>query len=626
MAASRVDRRLAAVLAADVVGYARLIERDETGTLERLKALRKGVIEPILAHRDGRIVKLMGDGALVEFPSASEAVKAAIEVQGAVAAHEADLPEADRLRFRIGISLGDVVHEDGDIFGEGVNLAARLEGLSEPGGICVTRNVYEQARNRLSVGFAALGPQRVKNITQPVEVWRVLADGTAARAAPAWRQLPSKPALAAMLAVLLLLGAGGWWWSQGREPAPAGGSPLPAKVSIAVLPLANLSGEVRWERLADGVTEDLITDLTRDPDLHVIARNSTATYKGKAVDVRRVGQELGVRYVLEGSLQAEAGRVRLTAQLIDAATGGHLWAERYDRPEADLFAIQDEVAQNVASALGGWYGRLNAARRAEAKRRPPASLDAYDLYLLGLEQKHRFTKESMAEAIRLFARAVELDPGFARGWTMLGLAYNFSVGSGFADDPVAANRLFAEYIKKAADLDPFDPFTQAMLGSVHGLEGDPKGAEVAFDRAVALAPNDPNTLLAVAWSLPLIVGRADEAVRHGRRAMALDPVSPAVYAPGLAVAQYAGGEYEEAVATLRQAPLEGGELLMYWAMAHAQLGHAEEARKAAERIRTEFPSFTVEGYIRDYPVIAPGALAAIREGATNAGLLPAATQ
>jgi tetratricopeptide (TPR) repeat protein len=357
----------------------------------------------------------------------------------------------------------------------------------------------------------------------------------------------------------------------------------------------------------------------------VIAHNSVDAYKGKAVDLRQVGRELGVRYVLEGSLQADAGRVRLTAQLIDATSGGHLWAERYDRPEADLFAIQDEVAQKVAGALGGWYGRLNEARRAEAKRKPPASLEAYDLYLLGLERKHEYSKEGLNDAIRLFSRAVELDPGFARGWTMLGVAYSIAATSGFVDDPAATNRLFVAAIKKAAALDPFDAFTQANLAGVRALEGDLKGTEAALDQALALGPNDANTLLAVAWQMPLMVGRADEAVRYGQRAMALDPGSPAVYVPALAAAQYAAGQYEEAIATLRRAPLEGGEMLMYWAMAQARLGHAEEARKAAERIRREFPSFTVEGYIRDFPVTAPGAQAAIREGATKAGLLPTAT-
>ena len=362
----------------------------------------------------------------------------------------------------------------------------------------------------------------------------------------------------------------------------AASRPLPAKPSLAVLPLANLSGDARWERLADGITEDIITDLARDPDLFVIARNSTLPYKGKAADVRQVGRELGVRYVLEGSLQAVPGRVRVTAQLIDATTGGHLWAERYDRPEADLFAVQDEVARNVASALGGWYGRVNEARRAEAKRRPPASLEAYDLYLLGLEQKHQLTKASMHDAIRSFSRAVELDPGFARGWTMLGAGLQ----------PLSRERLRRRCVrrqpalcrsdpKKAADLDPFDPFTQAMLGSVRGLEGDPKGAEVAFDRALALAPNDAQH----ADSRGVEPAAHRRAGGRGRAARATrDGPGPGVTGrvrPGLAVAQYTAGRYEDAVGTLRLAPLEGGEMLMFWAMAQAQLGHVKEARKAA---------------------------------------------
>jgi TolB-like protein len=450
----------------------------------------------------------MGDGALCEFASVVDAVACAVAIQRGMAEREAEVPEAERICFRIGINSGDVIVEGEDIYGDGVNVAARLEGLAEPGGICVSGRVRDEIARKLAVGFAPLGRQRVKNIAEPVEVWRVLPGGaTAGRRLLRAPTAPRRGVAAVAVAVLLLAaaGVGGWWyWSRGAAM-------VSDKPSVAVLPLANLSGDPRWERFADGVTENLITDLARDPNLHVIARNSTLAYKGKAVDVRRVGQDLGVRYVLEGSIQAAAGRVRVTAQLVDASTGGHLWAERYDRPEADLFAIQDEVTQSVAGALGGWYGRLNKARREEARRRPPASLDAYDLYLLGLEQKHKFTKESMAAAIRLFSRAVDLDPGFARGWTMLGLAYNLSVASGFVDDPVAANRLFAEYTKKATDLDPFDPFTQAMLGNVRGLEGDPKGAEVAFDRAVALAPNDPNTLIAVAWCLPLMVGRADEA-------------------------------------------------------------------------------------------------------------------
>jgi TolB-like protein/class 3 adenylate cyclase len=620
MAEAHAERRLAAILAADVVGYSRLIEQDEAATLAALKDLRRQVIDPLLAEHKGRIVKLMGDGALVEFASVVDAVACAVAVQRGVAERQAEVPPERRIVFRIGINLGDVVVEGEDLLGDGVNIAARLEQLAEPGGVLISGTAYDHLQGRLGLPIEDAGEQQVKNIARPVRVYRVRLDGAAASLISRPRRRRGWVLVPAAAAVLLLIAGGGAWWFW------PGGSTAGGKPGIAVLPLANLSGDPRWERLAGGITENIITDLAKSPDLLVIARNSTEVYKGKPVDVRRVGQELGVRYVLEGSLQAEAGRVRLTAQLIDASTGGHLWAERYDRPEMDLFAVQDEVAQNVAAALGGWYGRLAEARRGEAKRRPPASLEAYDLYLLGLEQKHLYTKASMQEAIRLFSRAVELDPGFARGWTMLGLACNIAATSGFVDDPAATNRMFVEDVKKAAALDPFDAFTQALLGGVRALEGDLKGAEVALDRALELGPNDANTLVAVTWQMPLIIGRADEAVRYGQRAMALDPGSPAVYAPALTVAQYAAGQYGEAVATLRRAPLEGGEMLMYWAMAQAQLGHAEEARKAAERIRSEFPSFTVEGYIRDFPVIAPGALAAIREGAAKAGLLPVATQ
>jgi adenylate cyclase len=628
MGTARVERRLSAILAADVVGYSRLMGCDEQGTLERLKAHRRELFEPLLAEHRGRIVKLMGDGALCEFGSVVDAVACAVAIQQSMAGREQELPEAERIRLRIGINTGDVIIEGDDIYGDGVNVAARLEGLAEPGGICVSGWVHEEIARKLAVGFVSMGAQRVKNIAIPVEVWRVVPGGGTAHAEPVRRHRALKPVLAAALALVLAVGvsAGAWWWYQAREPDRAGGSPSLAKTSLAVLPFANLSGDERWERFADGITEDLITDLAQDSDLLVIARNSTQAYKGNAVDVRQVGRELGVRYVLEGSLQAGTGRVRLTAQLIDATSGGHLWAERYDRPEEGLFAIQDEVAQKVAAALGGWYGRLNEARRGEAKRRPPASLDAYDLYLLGTEQKHKFTRESMAEAIRLLARAVELDPGFARAWVTLGVAYSMAVLSGFVDDPVAANASYVEFVKKAAALDPNDSFTQTQIGCVRALEGDQKGAEAAFDQALALAPNDAVTLTVVAWNLPLVVGRADEAVRYGQRAMMLDPAAPAVHAPGLAIAQYIAGEYEEAVTTMRRAPLEGGEMLMYWAMAQAQIGHAEEAHKAAERIRTEFPSFSVEGYIRDFPVTAPPALAAIQEGATKAGLMPVVTQ
>jgi TolB-like protein/class 3 adenylate cyclase/tetratricopeptide (TPR) repeat protein len=620
-AGPRPERRLAAILAADVVGYTRLTEQDEAGTLERLKAMRKGAIEPILARHGGRIVKLMGDGVLVEFPSASEAVQAAVEVQRAVGEHERDRPEAEKIAFRIGINLGDVVHEaNGDILGEGVNLASRLEQLAEPGGVCTTRNVYEQARYRSAVGFAPMGRKRLKNITEPVEVWRVVPDGTAQRRRPPALR-PKRSVLAAVAAALAVLvlagGVAAWFWPSKQA--------LPVKPSIAVLPLANFSGDTKWERLTDGLTEDIITGLARQPDLFVIARNSTMPYKGKPVDVRQVGRELGVRYVLESSLQADGGRIRVTAQLIDAASGGHVWAERYDRPEAELFAVQDEVVDEVVGALGGWTGRIAGALRAEAHRKAPASLEAYELYLIGLEAKHAFTREKSREAIASLRRAVELDPGFARGWAALGLAYNTAAMSGFSDDPLADNRLWVECTKKAVALDRGDALARANLALVRAFEGDIAAADAEYQAALSLAPNDADILALVAVLMPLTVGRTEEAIRHLEHAIALNPATPPWYFAGLGAARFAAGSYEAAIEALKRAP-PGGEPLMYLALAEAMLGRTEEARKHAAQLTSESPSFTVEGYIRDAPIVPAALIATIREGATKAGLLPAPTQ
>jgi TolB-like protein/class 3 adenylate cyclase/Flp pilus assembly protein TadD len=621
MAAPRIDRRLAAVLAADVVGYSRLIECDEQRTLERLKTMRKETIEPILARHDGRIAKLMGDGALVEFPSASEAVQAAVEVQQAVGEHERDRPNAEKISFRIGISLGDVVHEaDGDIFGEGVNLAARLETLAEPGGICVTRNVYEQARNRLPIPFVAAGRHRLKNIAEPVEVWRVapgIAQTAAARIHAGLKG--RRRAISAVAALVALILASGTWWFWPSDP------PLATKPSIAVLPFANLSGDIKWERLADGLTEDVITGLARHPDFFVIARNSTMVYKGKPVDVRQVGRELGVRYVLESSLQADAGRVRVTAQLIDAASGGHVWAERYDRPEADLFAVQDEVVEQVVGALGGWTGKIAGASRAQARRKAPASLEAYELYLIGLEAKHEFTREASNKAIASLQRAVELDPGFARGWAALGLAYNAAAVNGFSDDPAADNRLWMEYTKKAVALDRADPLARVNLGLVRALEGDLKAADAEYQATLALAPNDADILALLALFMPVTVGRVDEALQHAKHALDLNPTAPPWYFAHLGIVLYFAGSYEVAVEALKRAP-PGGEPLMYLVLAEAMRGRVDEARELAARLKTESPSFSIEGYIRDSPVIPASSIAAIREGATRAGLLPVPTQ
>jgi TolB-like protein/class 3 adenylate cyclase len=390
---ARVDRRLAAILAADVVGYSRLIERDEAGTLERLKAHRKSFIEPLVAEHRGRIVKLMGDGALCEFGSVVDAVQCAVLIQQGMAEREAGTPEDQRIRFRIGINLGDVILEDGDLYGDGVNIAARLEGLAEPGGILISGTAYDQIEGKLPLALAFAGEQRVKNIERSVRTYRIdLAGSPKARllAAARPRRTPTLAIAAAVTLLVAALGAGGAWWSWGRSitasPTPEAAQPLeplPANnASLAVLPFTNMSGDDKQERLADGLTEDLITELARYRWLSVIARQSSFAYKGKARDVREIARELGVRYLLEGSLQTDPERVRVTAQLIDATTGAHVWSEHYDRPVGEFFDLRDEITQQIAGTLTGHLGPLVTDTAEVARSKPPESLEAYDYYAL----------------------------------------------------------------------------------------------------------------------------------------------------------------------------------------------------------------------------------------------------
>src|SRR6202521_2781761 len=375
-------RRLAAILAADVAGYSRLMGADEEGTHERLKAHRRALVDPKITEHRGRIVKTTGDGMLVEFASVVDAVRCAVEVQRGMAERNAEVPQEQRIEFRIGINVGDIILDGGDIFGDGVNVAARLEGLAEPGGICLSGDAQRQVRGKLDVVFEDAGEQRLKNIAWPVRVFRVRPAGAAANA---------RPALA-----------------------------LPDKPSIAVLPFQNLSGDPEQEYFADGMVEDIITALSRFRNLFVISRNSSFTYKGHAVDVKQVGRELGVRYVLEGSVRKAANRVRITAQLIDAATGAHLWADRFDGGLEDIFSLQDQV---TASVVGAIAPKLEQAEIERAKRKPTESLDAYDYYLRGIASVNLGTRDANAEALRLFYRASELDPDFATAYGMAAWCY-----------------------------------------------------------------------------------------------------------------------------------------------------------------------------------------------------------
>jgi len=368
-----------------VVGYSRLIRADEEGTIAALKTLRSDLIDPKIAEHHGRIVKLMGDGMLAEFPSVVDAVRAAVETQQAVAEHNASLPEDRWIEFRVGINLGDVVIDGDDIQGDGVNIAARLEGMAEPGGICISGKVYEEVRDRIDVPLEDLGEQAVKNIDRPVRVWRWLAGDGAALAGPIEATLPL---------------------------------PLPDKPSIAVLPFDNVSGDPDQEFFADGIAEDIITQLSKFRSLFVIARNSSFSFKGQALDIKEVGQKLGVRYVVEGSVRRAGNRVRITAQLIDAVADAHLWAERYDRELDDIFAVQDEVTQAIVTAIEPTLGSAELER---ARRVPTGKLDAWEAFQRGLWHVFRYKRDDNAKAQEFFRRATGIDGGFAPAHA--GLAY-----------------------------------------------------------------------------------------------------------------------------------------------------------------------------------------------------------
>ncbi|MGF6233835.1 TolB-like protein/class 3 adenylate cyclase/Flp pilus assembly protein TadD [Inquilinus ginsengisoli] len=584
-----VHRRLAAIMAADIVGYSRLMEADEAATLAAIKDLRCAVIDPLLVEHHGRIVKLMGDGAIVEFGSVVDAVACAVAVQKGCEARQTERPGGRRIVFRIGVNLGDVVVEGEDLLGDGVNVAARLEQLCSPGGILISGTVFDQLQgkiDRLTLDYA--GDQHVKNIARPVRTYNVRQDG----GGRPWR-LRMRPHLsemrwaAAILTVLVLAGAG-WWWL-------AAGEPMRARASIAVIPFDNLGGDEATGRLADGVTDDIITDLARFRDLEVIARHSTMIYKGKPIDARVIGSDLNVRFVLEGSVQREGSRVRVAAQLVDAKSAAHLWSERWDRPDQDVFAIQTELAQLLAAKLGGYTGTITLSDRDAARRKRPSDLNAYDLYLLGIEAKHRETKESLTEAIQLLKRSIEIDPKFARAWT--GLSWSYAMMAGRAENIAELTALQLDAARRAAELDPLDAEAHAAFGSALGMTGDLQQASSELRHAVSLNPNSADILTFYAgWASAF--GDVGPGVEAAERAIRLNPESP-----NWAIAQYRyaffmAGRYEEALQLQRQRPKQGFARAdhAYLAAILAALGREEEAHTAVAEALAQFPDLSIEGF------------------------------
>jgi adenylate cyclase len=563
LAGERVERKLAAILAADVAGYSRLIGADEEGTLARLKAHRNELIDPKIAEHRGRIVKTTGDGLLGEFASVVDALRCATEIQAAMGERNASVPADSRIEFRIGIHQGDIVVEEGDIFGDGVNIAARLEGLAEPGGICVSARVQEDAAGKIQLAFRDLGEHQLKNIVRPVRVFRI------ASSAPS-------PAVAAPAAL-----------------------PLPDKPSVAVLPFTNMSPEPEQEFFADGIAEDVITALSRYPSLFVIARNSSFTYKGRAVDVKQVGRELGVRYVLEGSLRKAGNRIRVTAQLVEAETGKHVWAERYDRDLADIFEMQDEIAQAVAIAI---VPAIAEAEQQRAMRKPPDSLDAWAAYQRGLWPLGNATAVDNELAEKFFQQAIDLDPTFAGGYRGLAWAQMFSASQFQRRSLKEVQASAGVLARRAVQLDSADAEAHVCLSFWLFREGDGRGALAEAERALALSPNLANAHLAVGAALARL-DRAEESLAPRETSIRLDPCGPQVMIAWdhLVATLYGVGQYERlldvAQHVIRARP-DHPPTYRWLAAALGQLGRTAEARAALEKAIAMGPA-SFDMYVRN---------------------------
>jgi TolB-like protein/class 3 adenylate cyclase/tetratricopeptide (TPR) repeat protein len=585
-------RRLAAILAADVAGYSRLIGADEEGTLNRLRSIRAELINPQISEHRGRIVKTTGDGLLVEFSSVVDALRCATQWQHEMDERNAAAPDDIRIEFRIGVHQGDIVVEDNDIFGDGVNVAARLEGLAEPGGICVSARVQEDVAGRLDLTFDDIGEQSLKNIARPVRVYRArLASGENAP-----KKIPtlSRPAL-----------------------------PLPDKPSIAVLPFTNMSGDPEQEYFADGMVEEITTAISHLPWLFVIARNSAFTYKGRAVDVRQVASELGVRYVLEGSVRKAGNRVRITGQLIDTTTGAHIWADRFDGGLDDIFDLQDEVASNVVGAI---EPKLRQSEIERAIRKPTENLDAYDFYLRGLAEFNKFTEEGMGSAIGLLKRALAIDPQYAPAAALIGLTYQFQRGRGWKP-------LFGAYAEEAAGLARLaldngkgDPDVLWMAGLVLStFAGETVNAANAVDRALALNSNSAYAWMAKGYLLAF--GNAgDKGIEAFRRAIRLSPFDPLRFrfTGGLAIAHMMAGQYSEAMEwadnTLHEVQHYTPGIRIKIALC-ACLGLIDEARQWLDRLLELQPDLTLaEMKVYAAKFLAPEAQELYIDGLRKAGL------
>jgi len=575
-----MEHRLAAIMAADMVGYSRLMEVDERGTLARLRTHRIELIDPAIDKSHGRIIKTTGDGMLVEFQSVADAVRCSIEIQERMRRRNSDVPDDRRIEFRIGINLGDIIFEDGDIYGDGVNIAARIEQLAEVGGICVTSAVHTQVDGRLDAAFEDLGEKSLKNISRPVRVYRVLPSGAA----------------------------------DGR--AASGGKGAVVKPSIAVLPFTNMSGDSEQEFFADGLTEDILTELSRRRELFVISRTSSFVYKGKAANLREVAQKLGARYLVEGSVRKAADRVRITVQLIDTATDGHIWAERYDRKLDDIFAVQDEITTAIVATLPG---RLEAAQQDQLVRMKPSNMAAYECTIAAKVLHHKSTREDNVEALVLVDRALTLDPDYAHAHAWRGCILGQSYSNGWATDPEATFKEVMAGLGRAIALDDNDADVHRILAAISIMRNDFTRARYHQDRALELNPNYDLVVVQLG-ELFTWLGQAEEGVDWVRKAMKLNPHHPARFWSHLGKAHFVGRQYAQAIeAFMRMANLDTLQH-GFLAASYAWLGDKTAAAAHVGRMRELDSTLDLERFLSTMHFAREEDLQHLREGLQNAGL------
>jgi adenylate cyclase len=606
MAQEGFKRKLTAILSADAVEYSRLMGEDEEATVRILTAYRE-VLSTLIQQHNGHVLDSPGDNLLAEFVSVVDAVQCAVAVQKEIKARNDELPENRRMQFRIGINLGDVIQEEGRIYGDGVNIAARLEGLAEPGGICISKTAFDHIETKLPYGYEFLGDQTVKNIPKPVGAYRVLMEPRVTvakkpkekKSVPMWRT----PILVVAIAVLMLAVAAGIWQFYMQRPVAEPASvekmayPLPDKPSIAVLPFVNMSEDPKQEYFCDGLTEEIITALSNVPKLLIIAHNSVFSYKSKPVKVNQVAEELGVRYVLEGSIRKAENEIRITAQLIDALSGHPLWAERYDRNLSEIFAVQDDITKNIITAL---QVKLTEGEQVRAAAKGTNNLEAYIKYLQAIDKISQFNIESNALGKQLAQEAITLDPEYAMAYIALHRSHLMDVWLGTSKSPKQSIAKAMELTQKAIELDETYAEAHGHLGFLYSMIGQHDKAVAKGEQAVALNPNSAYAHMILGHTLRF-AGRHQEAIPEYKKAIRLNPIPPTNYLFGLGLAYAWTGQYEEAIKWCEKAVHNDPNSFMAHLMmivVYSLSGRDEGARaEAAEALRIN-PNFSVEEFER----------------------------